>query len=469
MKLYIEFIKLIFNKIIMRKNIGIAIKDFSENMGIVYIKLAQILATQNIGNIFTEEDRINLSSICDDVNEISYKEIKKILKEEYGKDLYKIFRHIDKKKIGSGSVSQVHKAILRNGDVVAIKIKRKDITDKIEKDITKIKKLIKRYGKLFKLGNIKGATLALDLYLDWIKQETNFIQEMKNMKIYEEYINSVNKKVKDTKLLRVPKLYENYSTDNVIVMEYIKYKTINKMTLTKNDKEKITEALNTYIKLNFWAMFHDETIAFHGDPHSANLAIDDDGNLYFLDMGLLFVLKKDEAKLCRDFFLTIYKNDYEKLYNMLIIYANLDKEKKKKFKENCKKYCHDVRDKNVTHYFIDLIEICLEFEFVPPSFLFNMAKAFICVYGICNFTENNISAEQLLKNEITEFIIRKNINNITKILNDAKDIEKEIIINSINKIINNKSLKEDTKILIEDLEELVEIIFKKNLKLTNLL
>ena len=469
MKLYIEILKLIFKKIIMKKNTGTVLKDFSENMGIVYIKLAQILATQNIGDIFTEDERVKLSGICDNVNEISYREIKKILKEEYGKNLYKTFRYIDRKPTASGSVSQVHRGILRNGDVVAIKIKRKDITENIDKDIKKIKKLIHRYAKIFKFGNIKGADLALDLYLDWIRQETDFKGEIKNIKIYEKYLNSVNEKIKDTKILKVPKLYEDYSTDNIIVMEYVKYKTINQMKLTKKNIKKITEALNTYIKLNFWAMFHDEKIAFHGDPHSANLALDDDGNLYFLDMGLLFVLEPKESKLCRDFFLTIYKNNYEKLYDMLIIYANLNEKQKKKFKENCKKYCNDVKDKNVTHYFIDLITICLEFEFVPPSFLFNMAKAFICIYGICTFTNNNVSAEKLLKNEITEFIIRKNINNITKILNDTKNIEKEIIIDSITKIISNDTLKEDTKVFIEDLEELIEILLKKNLKLTNML
>ena len=54
MKLYIQIIKLLFNKFILRRNNGILIKDFSEKMGVVYIKLAQMLATQNFGNLFTE-------------------------------------------------------------------------------------------------------------------------------------------------------------------------------------------------------------------------------------------------------------------------------------------------------------------------------------------------------------------------------------------------------------------------------
>ena len=77
MKLYFEIVKLLFNKYVRRRNTGVVIKEFCEKMGVVYIKFAQILATQNYGNLFTEEDRQLLSSICDDVNPISFEKIKK--------------------------------------------------------------------------------------------------------------------------------------------------------------------------------------------------------------------------------------------------------------------------------------------------------------------------------------------------------------------------------------------------------
>ena len=142
MKLYIEAIKLLFNKFILGKNTGIVIKEFSERMGIVYIKLAQMLATQNYGNLFTEEDRRMLSSICDDSKSISYDKIENILKREYGERLNDIFELIEHEPIGSASVSQVHKAILKNGEEVVIKVKREDITSRIEEDIEQIRKLM---------------------------------------------------------------------------------------------------------------------------------------------------------------------------------------------------------------------------------------------------------------------------------------------------------------------------------------
>ncbi|MBR3229937.1 MAG: AarF/ABC1/UbiB kinase family protein [Bacilli bacterium] len=404
-------------KFIFSKNSGEVIKDFSSNMGIVYIKLAQILSTLNIGDYFTEEDRIKLSSICDNCKPISFRKIKKILRKEYGGNLNKIFKYIDKKPIGSASISQVHKCILFNGEEVAIKIKREDITYGMERDILKLKKLIHRYGKLFHFGNFKGAYKSLDLYLSWIMDEINFDKERENIKKYSKYLESVNVKVDGCLKLKCPKVYDEYSTSNIIVMEYVKHATINKMELNDSNKEKIVNALNSYIKCNFYAMFNDLPIAFHGDPHSGNLAIDDDGNLWFLDMGLLFILSSEESKLCREFFLTIYMGNYEKLYDMLIIYGNLSNAQKIKFKEDIKKYIDDVRNKNVTHYFIDLIGVCLKFEFVPPSFLFNMGKAFICVYGISNFSLNKVGARELLKDQVFLYMIKKGINNFFGVIN----------------------------------------------------
>ena len=452
MKLYYELIKGIMGKFIFSKNSGEVIKDFSSNMGIVYIKLAQILSTLNIGDYFTEEDRIKLSSICDNCKPISFRKIKKILRKEYGGNLNKIFKYIDKKPIGSASISQVHKAILFNGEEVAIKIKREDITYGMERDILKLKKLIHRYGKLFHFGNFKGAYKSLDLYLSWIMDEINFDKERENIKKYSKYLESVNGKVDGCLKLKCPKVYDEYSTSNIIVMEYVKHATINKMELNDSNKEKIVNALNSYIKCNFYAMFNDLPIAFHGDPHSGNLAIDDDGNLWFLDMGLLFILSSEESKLCREFFLTIYMGNYEKLYDMLIIYGNLSNAQKIKFKEDIKKYIDDVRNKNVTHYFIDLIGVCLKFEFVPPSFLFNMGKAFICVYGISNFSLNKVGARELLKDQVFLYMIKKGINNFNDLFISSFDI--------INNLFNNldENLKESACKCLDDFKEFITII-----------
>lgn len=466
MKFYIQIIKLLFNKIILRKDNGTVIKQFCESMGIVYIKFAQMLATQNYGNLFTEKDRKLLSSICDDCNPIVFSEIEEILKEEYGEKLNKIFESIDKQPIGSASVSQVHRAVLKNGKEVAIKIRRKDITDNIEKDIEKIKTIVHRFGKFVKFGNYIGGDQALYLYLNWIKEETDFEHERKNIKIYQNFANHVNNKVENTKQIKVPKLYEQYCTSNVIVMEFIKDKTINKLELSEQNNNKIHEALNSYIKSSFWALFNGEQIVFHGDPHSGNIYIDSNGNIGFLDMGLLFVLSKEESLLIKKFFLAAYSHNYEKLYNLLIDYGEMDENKKLMFKEDCQKYCEEVKEKDVTCYFTDMINVCLKYEFVPPDFLFCMAKAFVCLNGINHFSNNNYNAKQLLQEQTIEYLIKRSLNDCNNIAIDSIEASprllRDTLRNGIIKTIAKESasddnLKNEIGVTLENLKEMIEI------------
>ncbi len=466
MKLYIQMVKLLFDKFILRKNNGIVIKEFSEKMGIVYIKLAQILATQNYGNLFTEEDRKMLSSICDDCNPISYDEIEEILKKEYGTDLNKIFSFIEKEPIGSASVSQVHRAILTTGEEVAIKIKRKDITDSIDDDIKRIRAIIHRFGKVINFSNFTGGDHALDLYLKWIKQETDFSHERENIKKYQNFANSVNGKVSNTKLIKVPKLYDEYCTDNVIVMEFIKTKTVNKIELTEENKKVIITALNSYIRSSFWAMFNDKQIVFHGDPHSGNICIDEKGNICFLDMGLLCVLSDNDAKLCRKFFLTAYSGNYEKLYDMLVIYGDMSEKQKASFKEECKKYCKNVKEKDLTFYFIDMINVCLNYEFVPPDFLFSMAKAFICLNGISNFSENKCTAKELLQEQTIEFMVKRSLKDCKDIVLDSlaiapKALENTIqygLVNTVAKVSASSELRENIRRSLGNLKEMLDLV-----------
>ncbi len=464
MKLYIEIIKLLFNGVVLKKNKGILIRDFATKMGIVYIKMAQMLATQNFGNLFTEDDREMLKGICDDCDKIPYTEIEKVLKEEYGENLDNIFDFIDKESVGSASVSQVHRGILKTGEEVAIKVKRRDVTEKIEEDIKRIRKIVHRFGKFVGFKNSTGGDHALDLYLEWILQEIDFKHEVENIKLYESFANDVNGKVRNTKKIKVPKLYEEYCTDNVIVMEFIKTPTINEMELTDENKDKIITAFNSYVKSSFFALFNGKIIVFHGDPHSGNIAIDEDGNICFLDMGLVFDLDYNDAELIRKFFLTAHSGNYEKLYDMIIPYSNMNNKEKKLFMNDCKKFCSEIKYKEVTFYFVDILNICLKYKIDPPNFLFCMAKAFVCLNGISKFSNNKYTAKELLDEQVIEFMIKRSFNdckNTIKSLDSPKVIVKNTlkygIINTAVKELSSSDVRKNFIKLLENIKEMGEI------------
>lgn len=467
MKFYVQLIKLLINKFIFKKDTGVVIKNFCENMGVVYIKLAQILATQNYGNLFTEKDRQVLSSICDNCNPIPFKNIEDILKEEYGEDLSNIFTYIEKAPVGSASISQVHRATLKSGEEVAIKVRRRDITDSMDKEIARLKFFVHKFGRFVKLGNYTGGDKALELYLGWIKEETDFTREKNNILLYQHFADSVNDRVEGIKQIKVPKLYTDYCTENVIVMEFISDKTINQLDLTEENNNKIKEAVNSYIIASFWALLHNRQVVFHGDPHSGNIYIDKSGNIGFLDMGLLFSLTEVDTKLTVEFFLAAYSGNYEKLYTMLVGYGDMDEKQKEEFKQDCKKYCEEVKNKEVTFYFMDMINVCWKYEFVPPNFLFRMAKAFVCLNGINGFSKNITGAIDLLQQQVMEYMIERSLKDCENIAIHGLKVAPRVwnhmlkygLVKTIAKETSiSKKFESDVQSSIEHLKEIVQMI-----------
>ncbi len=431
MKLYVQILKLLFRKFILRRSNGVVVRDFATKMGLVYIKFAQILATQNFGNLFTEADRVILSTVCDSCNPIPYAEIETALRREYGERFETIFRSIDPEPVGSASISQVHRAVLCTGEEVAVKVRRHDIARAYERDLRRIKALVHRFGRLFHFQNLTGGDRALDLYLSWIEQEIDFHHECQNLQAYRAFADNVNGRVPGTTRIRVPRLYAEYCTNNVIVMEFVHAPTINQLELTAQNKSRIATALNSYLKLSFWAMFHDQTIVFHGDPHSGNICIDDENNLWFLDLGLIFTMNDSDAKMCRQFFLAAYARNADKLYEMLVGYGDMDTAKKSAFYCDCRQYCDAVKTKDITCYFTDMITVCLKYEFVPPNFLFGMAKAFLCLRGISHFIDNPATARELLQAQTLEYLLRRSFNDCRKIAHDGLCFFPELIIGSM--------------------------------------
>ena len=415
MRLYWYGFLMLVKKFIFRQNTGKVICEFSEKMGVVYIKVAQILAMQNVGEIFTEADRQKLVQICDHCNPIPFTKIQKILRQEYGENWSDKFASIDEKPLGSASISQVHHAVLKDGTEVAIKIKRQDLTRRITKDVKQIQKLIRRFGRFVRFQNLFGSDRALECYLDWIFQETDFQNEQYNIVRYQEFADSVNGKIKNvqTKIV-VPKLFTEYSTNNVIVMEFITAPTLNHITMNESNKQKVAQAKNEYIRLSFYALFHGMPVVFHGDPHGGNLYLDH-GNIGFLDMGLIFEFSSEEAELTRELFLSAYTEKVDRVIDLLIKrgeYLDMDWEK---LRSEMLEEIQKIKSIPVEQFFVEMIGIFTQYNIAVPNFLFKMAKAFLALFGMNTLTGSPTDTKSLLAEQITEFYLSRTCNDIKRI------------------------------------------------------
>ena len=110
-----------------------------EDLGPTFVKLGQLLSTRP--DLLPEAYTNELAFLRDDVRSFPFSQVETILSEEYGRPLSQIFASLDERPVASASISQVHRAVLHDGRVVALKVQRPDIAKVVQADLDIIKNL----------------------------------------------------------------------------------------------------------------------------------------------------------------------------------------------------------------------------------------------------------------------------------------------------------------------------------------
>lgn len=118
-----------------------------------------------------------------------------------------------------------------------------------------------------------------------------------------------------------------------------------------------------------------------------------------------------------------------------------------------------------------MINVCMKYEFIPPDFLFSMAKAFVCLNGISNFSNNNFTAKELLQAQTVEYLLKRSFNDCKEIVLDSLNITPKIVentmqygfINTVSKVITGNKIENDIKKSIENLKEIKDLLMSQYL------
>lgn len=155
-----------------------------KDLGPTYIKIGQIMSMHS--DILPKRYCEELMRLCSEVAPMSFEEVEEILQDSYGMDWREIFQNIEEKPLGSASIAQVHKAVLKDGRQVVMKIQRRGIYETMARDIVLLKRAVKVLPPV-------------------------------SLKDMEEF----TRKNQNVSFVGVPILYQEYTTPHVLVMEYI--------------------------------------------------------------------------------------------------------------------------------------------------------------------------------------------------------------------------------------------------------
>jgi predicted unusual protein kinase regulating ubiquinone biosynthesis (AarF/ABC1/UbiB family) len=214
-------------------------------------------------------------------------QLKKVLNHNWGDDWLKHFKYFDVRPFAAASIGQVHKATLKSGEVVAIKVQFPGVKQSIDSDLATLKFIMKTSGML-------PENFPLEHYLsqcgDLLKRETNYDLEAENINLFSGFLNG-------SKVIHVPKVYNELSTDQTLTMSFLEGRELsNIMQFDQSARDEISLNL---IELLFNEIFNFKMV--QTDPNLANFLLNRGGkSICILDFGACCRVSENTYRLYKE-------------------------------------------------------------------------------------------------------------------------------------------------------------------------
>jgi predicted unusual protein kinase regulating ubiquinone biosynthesis (AarF/ABC1/UbiB family) len=304
---------LVYNRLFPNQNdryhrrLGQALVDTTIGLGPTFIKIGQSLSTRVdfFSPIYTEA----LSQLQDRVPAFSVEEAIAIIESELGAPLSQLFTTFDPIPIAAASLGQVHRAKLRTGDAVVVKIQRPGLERLFQLDFRVIDKLLWWVGLLLPAKRSRELRAIYQEFFMLLFQEIDYTKEGQNADRFRENF-------RDNERVTAPTIYWRFTTPKVLTMSYLPgIKIDDRATLEACgfDPKQINQlGICCYLKQLLVDGF------FQADPHPGNMAIATDGRLVVYDFGMMAELKEISTTLTIETFWAVMKKDSQAVIAHLI-------------------------------------------------------------------------------------------------------------------------------------------------------
>ncbi len=265
-----------------KQTIGIKLREVLQELGPTFIKLGQIASTRR--DLVPSEIAEELEKLQDQVSCFSSNKVREIVEMELGEKLENLFREFNESSIASASIGQVHHAILKTGEHVAIKVQRPDIRTTIDTDleilddVARLMEANLSWAKTFKIRKI------ISEFAHSLRAELDYQTEGRNAeRIAKQFSNHPD--------VVIPKIYWDYTSSKVLTMDFIEGIKVNHISRLQEEgynlkiiADRITNSMLQQILMEGF---------FHGDPHPGNIYILPGNRVSYIDFGMVGRLSDD--------------------------------------------------------------------------------------------------------------------------------------------------------------------------------
>lgn len=250
--------------------------DDLEALGPTFIKIGQALSTRP--DMVPPAYITALQRMQDEVSPVPFEIVRAVFESEIGVRMNKVFASVDETPIGSASLAQVHRAVLRDGREVAVKIQRPFVAEQVRMDLDTIASFADKADRITDIGRRLR-------FADWVHEfrkalfaELDYRVEADNLERFSEHFEGYPE-------LFVPQPVRDLCSVRVLTMDLVrgvKVTAISGVRRTEQDMGLLGKALmQGYLDQMF---VHGE---IHADPHAGNMLVTEDGRLGLFDLGMI--------------------------------------------------------------------------------------------------------------------------------------------------------------------------------------
>lgn len=348
-----------------------------EELGPTYIKLGQILSTRP--DLIPVELVSELSKLQDEVPCFPFEDIKAIVEKDLAAPLETLFDDFETEPLGSASIAQVHKACLKNGDCVAIKVRRPGIRRTIEVDLEIMLHLATLMERHVEEVAFHRPVKIVEEFATVLEKEIDFTIEAANME-------RISRFFLDDPNLYVPKVFREFTSQRVLTTEHIdgiKISKIDNIDANGMDRKIITRrGAEVMLKQIFQFGF------FHGDPHPGNIFVLPGNVICLVDFGMTGAVNRQTREDFVDLVdAVVHRNEGRAAQVLLKIALWEEKPDMRRFEKEVAEFMgrhlyRPLKEIQMGRLLQHMLELASQHRLRIPPDIFLMLKAIAAVEGV---------------------------------------------------------------------------------------
>lgn len=308
-----------------------------EELGPTFVKMGQVLASRP--DLVPDDLIQEFSKLHGQVKPLPFEVIESVLREEFGNQLYEKFESFDPVPLGSASIAQVHRATLKGGAPVVVKVQRPGIIQTINEDLSVLYLLAELLEKYIQEASVFNPVAIVDEYFKTLELETNFVVEANNIRRF-------SQNFAGEPHIKIPRVEFDLTTERVLTMEALDGIPLSSEASLKQPGVDPNEIIKLGLKAYLKMVFSDGL--FHGDLHAGNFFIFPDATIGLIDFGVVGRLNNRTQTAIANMLVALAKEDYERLAYEYIDLAPFDE------KVNVDLFAKELRDLVAPYYGLTL-------------------------------------------------------------------------------------------------------------------